>query len=431
MPAVLRDYQVPHARRGLQILLKHKCLLDASDTGTGKTYIACALARVRKSVPLVLAPKATLPAWERVAAQIGVEIVAINPEMARGSRARKGALQRKDKDGIIHRYALSDLGEEKPYGQGSYWRWNREFDDVIVDEAHLYGGATTLNSKMLIAAKRQFGNVHIMTGTLADNPLQMKATGYALGLHNLKDYRDFLYRYGCKPAFMGGFEFAGDDADLARLHAAIFPAKGIRLRKSEIPGFPKTQIDVRLLDPSETAQKLVKEVEEEFRLYKTTSNKAIRLERTLVEDMADTAKLYAETSRVVLFVNYRESAAALAEKLKCPVIWGDQDPVERQNIIDRFQANELEYVVATYGAGQAGIGFHDPTGEVQRTVELAPTFDPRGLVQALGRVHRDGAAFSQQLLMGYRGTYQEEMLDRLSVKCQRMDTINGDDLLAA
>ena len=46
--------------------------LDASDTGTGKTYVAAHLAKELGLPVGIIAPKAVLPSWARVLKEVGV-----------------------------------------------------------------------------------------------------------------------------------------------------------------------------------------------------------------------------------------------------------------------------------------------------------------------------------------------------------------------
>ena len=57
----LRDYQVPHAEKIFQSLVNRNYALDASDTGTGKTYVALECCKRLGVVPLVVGPKSARP----------------------------------------------------------------------------------------------------------------------------------------------------------------------------------------------------------------------------------------------------------------------------------------------------------------------------------------------------------------------------------
>ena len=444
--AKLRPYQVPHATAALQILQKRHAILDASDTGVGKTYSTLAVCQALGIVPLVIAPKALLPSWERVAAYLGTDVMTAGYEAARGSRNRKNARTREDREGRVKKLAESEIGIEKAWGSGSFYQFKHAFHTVVFDEVHNCQGLTTLNGKMLIAAKRQCENVITLSATAADSPLQMKALGFALGLHSLKDFQNWILSNGCKPYWAGGWRFLGDSDDageaaegrecLQRLHSQIFPSRGVRLRKSEIPGFPKTQISTRFLKGGPEVQKLVKDINDESKKDSFDASWVSlvqKLESMMVADAIDMARDLVRDSHVVFFVNYRASAEAIKKALgdECGIIWGEQDPAERQSYVDQFQGNDLPYLAATYGAGGTGLGFHDPLGRGERSTLMFPTFGARSLQQAFGRVPRDGGAFSQQFLLGFAGTLHEETLETVQGKLERMEILNDGDLQVA
>ena len=53
----LLDYQIQHTENLVRILTKNKTCLDASDTGTGKTYTAIAACSILNLKPIIICPK--------------------------------------------------------------------------------------------------------------------------------------------------------------------------------------------------------------------------------------------------------------------------------------------------------------------------------------------------------------------------------------
>ncbi len=422
LAASLRPYQVPHARTLLKALKNYGAALDASDTGTGKTFVALQLCKWLDVVPVVICPRSVVPTWQRVAEQIGVGADVINYEKVR--RPDYG------------------YGIEKPWGSGSFWRWNHNFSAIIFDEAHNCGGTTTLNSKMVIASKRQSQFTMLLSATMADDVRQMKAAGFALGLHDLKKWHNFLYAYGCEDNWRGQI-VPGDDyqAGLQKLHEKIFPARGSRMRKSEIPGFPKTQIEMKLLD-SDKAGTAADAAADAYARNDIAALHASRqtLELMMTDDILDLADTYGKTSRVAVFVSYKKTLNELVEKFQWRyggdgVGWidgsqvGEKGAEERQRFVDRFQANDLPVIVVNSQAGNAGINLHDPKGKVDRTELVTPQFSGRTLEQVFGRVNRDGGAFSQCFLLAFRHTRQEKVAE---IVMQRRDNLSllNDGVLA-
>ena len=72
--AELLVYQKPHVEKLLKALNKYNVAIDASDTGTGKTYCALACAQRLGLKPLIICPKAVLTSWKRAAKALNIEI---------------------------------------------------------------------------------------------------------------------------------------------------------------------------------------------------------------------------------------------------------------------------------------------------------------------------------------------------------------------
>lgn len=388
-------------------------------------YVACWVAKQMGVTPFVVAPYSTLAEWRKVAAMFGIQIEAVNYEKVRG--VRHG-------DNI---YAESEWGKEIPYGQGTRWVWHNNYDTMFFDEVHRCGGMTSLNSKLLIAAKRQAERVLTMSATAANDPRQMKALGFTLGLFRIKQFRWWLMEHGIEPGLWGGFEWTDDPTEqqeaMRRIGQAIYPVHGSRMRKAEIPGFPKTQIGVRLIDDRlGLAKKLAEDLAEAFKhkaKLEVITEIRQRLELLRVKALADMAEDATERSRVIIFVNFRATISALREQLKpqfgeVPVIDGDNTAREREKIKTAFQANEIPILLANNQAGGVGIGLHDPTGQVERTSIISPCYDPKVMEQVVGRPQRDGAAFSQQWFTYFADTLEEKVAATVQQGMQNIRALN-------
>lgn len=83
----LLAYQIPHKLQMLEALNIRKRVLDASDTGTGKTYVAIALCKELGLEPFIICPKSVIPIWDDVCKFFNVEYFGIsNYEMLKNCR---------------------------------------------------------------------------------------------------------------------------------------------------------------------------------------------------------------------------------------------------------------------------------------------------------------------------------------------------------
>lgn len=356
-----------------------------------------------------------------------------------------------------HYTADSEWIEETKYGSGSYIKWKQVPLGAIFDEVHRCGGTKTLQSKLLIGARRQMNYVMTLSATAADDPRQMKALGFALGLHTLNDnknaeiktgFRSWLFKHGCyEDDDTGTMTFTLSEGKRKRvfteLHQEIFPSRGARMRKTDIPGFPKSKVEVKyLFDETGTAKQLSKDLKDKYELLKGMDFYAAErqaLELLMIPDVMDLFDDLVPQTRVAIFVNYTETLNELVKKLSkkygktlIGFIDGSQSgkagEAQRLDYLHRFQANQLLGIVCNIGAASESMGLHDPTGEVERSTLIFPCDSGRRLRQVLGRVDRIGGGNSTQFLLYFKGTSQEETARRVEARLDNLDLLNDADL---
>lgn len=432
-------YQVPSVTRLVNALRRHRAAVDASDTGTGKTYVALAAMRELGLTPTVVAPKSVLASWKRAAAHYGIEIRAVNYELVRRGSTPYGKI----------------VGEKKGKQDGRRFVWSPDVEALIFDEAHRAKGSDTLNALLIRGAADQRIPTVAASATLGHNPLEFRAVGRLLGLHNWQNFWNWSKSYGCRPAYFGGFEFAGSESDLERLGKQIFPDKGVRIRIADLgDAFPETQIATELVDLNGDTAKLnavYAEMEAEIKALEETAAKDKKNTTALQLTAALRARQKAELVKVPAFVeqvedgienglsvfvavNFRETLSAISERLaaldiKHGVVIGGQDAAERDAAIASFQADETRVILVMIQAGGVGISLHDLNGKHARLALISPTWSAVELRQALGRVHRAGGKTkSLQRILFAAGTVEEKVQQAVDAKLSRLDTLNDADL---
>jgi len=94
--------------------------------------------------------------------------------------------------------------------------------------------------------------------------------------------------------------------------------------------------------------------------------------------------------QAVFFISYIDSANKLHEELSkiapCGLITGDISIDKRQATIDRFQRNELTFIVSTYGVGGLGINLT----AAHHCILVDRAWTPGDVLQAEDRLHRIG-----------------------------------------
>jgi len=422
----LHPWQEKSKNTLLQALQNHSIALDCSDTGTGKTISACAVAKELNLPFAVVAPKVVLPTWREWCSTFGLQ-----PEFVLNyEKLRTGNTQ-----------FISKLPNKQ-------WRWKNAKEDFlyIFDEVHKCKSYKSQNGAMLEAARPS--KILMLSATAASSPLDMRFTGRLLGLHNGVDYFRWLHKNGVVKAPWGGMQFRGGKKVLVGIHSQIFPQKGVRVKISELGNaFPSNQVNAQTFDISPKIGELYAQVEKEIAELKTRAlsdrdpesplTKRLRarqeIELLRVPVMADMAEDFLEEGKsIVCFVNFRQTISALEEKLSKhnPVtIVGDQSEGDRQDAIKAFQANAHHVMICQISAGGVGVSLHDLNGR-PRVSLISPTYSAIDLKQALGRIHRSGAKSpALQYILFAANSIEEEVSQAVRRKLKNIDLLNDGDLL--
>jgi hypothetical protein len=401
----------------------------------------------------VLCPKAVIPHWQKAADEVGAQVRFVTnyeqpriivPKFSRTRLDKKG-----NKAPTNGAEALAIKAEKKrtfPWGEwivrGRSYKWTFPKPTLfVVDECHRCKSKSAQNSIFLTAAAAQNIPTLMMSATVAQDPTDMYSIGYSLGLHNGADWLGWQARYGVARGDIA-WEFLGNDADLQRMNASLFPGHGHRKTFDQIPGFPETQINLYPVSDDAAASKieaLWQEVEvlEQLR-EEALEAVVVRLRARQIAELSKVpslAELVEESviagNSVVVFLNFRESITQLQKILKSPsgTIIGDQSPKVREAWINDFQQDIVNILVCQTQAGGVGISLHDTHGVRPRVTYISPPDSARDLIQALGRVRRDGAKSpSIQNILYLRGSVEERVRKAVERKIHNISLLNDGDL---
>ena len=147
-----------------------------------------------------------------------------------------------------------------------------------------------------------------------------------------------------------------------------------------------------------------------------------------------TTDAHASSSSVVIFVNFRDTAQALINRLSSldeniGFIGGHQNEFERQLEVNKFQSNDSRILICMTQAGGTGLSLHDETGDFPRISLISPSFSAIDLRQALGRVHRaTGKSPSIQKIVFANDTVEMRVCKAVREKLNNIDLINDDEM---
>ena len=148
--------------------------------------------------------------------------------------------------------------------KGFDWKVAKESSLLIFDEVHKAKGIKTLNANMLIAAKRQGYKILMLSATAAEDPREMRAIGFALNLHSLKNFWNWAQDWGCFFDTFNSLQFPSSAQHrLIELNKLIYPSRGHKLFKEDLGDrFQECRI---IQDPIQfTNQKAIENLMEEL-----------------------------------------------------------------------------------------------------------------------------------------------------------------------
>jgi superfamily II DNA or RNA helicase len=404
--------------------------LDTSHVGTGKTVVAAHLAKSLNRPVAVICPKAVIPSWERELKETGIEpIFVLNYEKIRTGKTEW----------------MSKRGKK-------IMKWDLPEDTlVLVDEVHKCKGPYTQNAQLLVSLVAQGYSIHAMSATAAEDPTEMRPLGFALGLHSLnkptdttKSWFGWMMQFGCRQNEWNAWELRAK-SKLSDLNKVMYSKNVKRLTVDDFPdSFKANRVFVEPVafgsaakiakaykDLGITPEIITRLLEdgtvEDSDWVLVNLLRARQLAESLkAKDMADMAKDYVEQGHsVVLFVNFTDTADTLQKLLECPAIVGGQTADERQQVIDDFQDDKEHVIVVNIAAGGTGISLHDINGNRQRISLISPTFNVKDHLQALGRIHRNGAKSDaiQKILVASE-SIEEHVMRVIEQKSDNLNTLH-------
>lgn len=431
----LFDYQKEHSERLIDSLLVNGYAKDGSDTGTGKTVVALTVARRLGLKPFIICPKAVVPSWT----EWSYKFLYSTP--------------------YVYSYEKMRLGNTDYYKKGKgtkragYWTLDPLKVLLIFDEDHRCKSAKSENSKLMIAAKDKGIPTLSLGATSCSNPVEMRALGYLLDMHDDAGWWNWCIKNGCKRGVFGGLTFKGYASVLKRLHDHIYKnGRGSRIRIKDLPpgSFPDNliiadgydigsdsskDIDLIYADLKAELDDLAKRKEEdddsplvaqlrarqEVELYK------VPIFEELTKDAIESG------NSVVIFINFRATMEALTKRLsglgEISFVYGAQDAGTRDSEIKKFQRDATRICICMTQAGGTGLSLHDEHGNHPRISLISPSFSAIDLRQALGRIHRaTGVTPAIQKIVFANDTVEMGVCKAVRKKLNNIDLINDDEL---
>lgn len=445
--------QPAHAETLFRSLQVNGFALDLSETGCGKTYTAAAIARNDGRPVVLIAPKAVLSTWTKILHRFNVvpELVINYELLARGNTKWMKFVKQADPE----RPHVPDATERLPH-----FRLPKDCL-VILDEGHRCKGNGTTNSLMLVSLAVQKIRTLMCSATAACSPMDMKALGFLLQLHNLHDYPDFCRLHGAQwTGRWGSMTFSPDDPAAVKgmnaLNNYLFKMRkcASRMVREDFGDlFPESQVCADSYDLGSNEPKIQRvylDMERELAqleercsnyrehifavLMKARRNAEILKVPIFCEMVED---LYDEGKSVVLFVNFEDTITAINARLgrlkkfigKIAYVIGGQSTAERERDIADFQADTKRVCIANVAAGGVAISLHDLNGKFPRASVISPNWSAIQMMQCIGRVWRQGGKTkSVQKIIYAAKCIEETICRRVQDKLTMLNLLHDGDL---
>ena len=444
--------QYGHTKTLLDSLYLNGFAIDQSETGTGKTYVAAAIIREINRPAFILCPKSVIPQWEKILKKFDLKATIINYEkIGRGNT--KWMKWKKLPD------LMTPWKEDAKVEMPDFKIARNAL--VILDEGHRCKGTDTTNCWMMIALAEQGYKVLISSATIATTPLEMKAVGYLAQMHKLYNFPDFCRVHGAKWVGRWGamtFDMASTEAkkSMKILHEYLFNTRkcSSRLTVDDFgDDFPESHIvaDAYDLGAMEAKCKAVyDDMEAELaKLDERCQNYSEHIFAIMMEARrrAELCKvplfvemiedLFDEGKSIACFVNFQETVEAITKRLEkskklkglIGYIIGGQSEKVRQKDISDFNADVKRVLIINIKAGGTGISLHDLNGNFPRASIISPNYSAYELIQALGRVWRQGGLTkSYQRIVFAAGTIEEQACRRVQFRINNLSSLNDNDM---
>jgi superfamily II DNA or RNA helicase len=440
----LLKFQIEHTENLIHILNKNTTALDASETGTGKTYCAIAACAALNMRPIIICPKSIIYNWKRVCKIFGVKpIIIVNYESI-----RSGKCYNEDDERQVCPYLMyiPKKGSTEMYYE---WQLDKIKEKVIFifDEVHKCSSVATLNGKLLYYTKLTEKNILILSATIADHPEKFKLFFYILNFIDPQHVKEKQMTFNQYMMYMHSW-IMRDAKPMYRIYVMLYPDRATRMRIEALgKEFPETQITAipysmgkdRELE-IERAYKEIADSLDDLRKKETKERGNIlvkimrahqKIELLKVPTFVELTNDYIENGySVVIFVNFTDSLKKLSKLLMTDcLIYGDQTGEDREKNIQNFQNNRARVIICNLKAGSLGVSLHDLDGKHPRVSIISPTWSSIDLTQALGRIHRaSGKSKSLQRIIYAANTIEEKIADKLQKKLKDMNDLNNGDL---
>jgi len=420
---LLFEYQQLHTSKLIDSLNNNNICIDASDTGTGKTYCAIAISKMLNLKPFIICPKIIISTWKKVLNIFNIKDLEVSNYEKLLSNNSYNIYYKKiyNDDNIIVNY-----------------EWFFPDNSIIIfDEIHRCKNTNSQHYKLMASIKPYLNKTKciLISATIADKVKYFASIGYLLDFYNDVS----RYKYWLKNKVI-----PNNDINCAKyLNSLIFPNYGSRIKINDLGDiFQENKIIIETYDMDN--REIINEIYDDIRSCidtldhkesKNILNKIITARQKIellkiptICSLIDEALM--NNLSVVVFLNFNESILKLAKIFNTEsIIYENISDKKRNLIIDNFQNNITNLIILNIKSGGVGISLHDVHGDHRRMSIISPTWSGQDTIQVLGRIHRANSKSSAlQKFIFCKGTIEEYIAKKLEEKLDNISLINDNIL---
>ncbi|KAI8816690.1 uncharacterized protein EV422DRAFT_581226 [Fimicolochytrium jonesii] len=432
----LLDYQEPHVDHMLGVFARGNRGIDASETGTGKTYCTIEMAQRLKLRPFIICPKSVILSWIDVAKKFEVELLGIaGYEQLRGCRYFTGGTLDSADSPYIRKQHIQREEPEAPQDSNEPYR-----APYHVFEFGMPSDAMFVFDEVKIAPTTGWIDVCLAMRPSAN--ASSRSRRIAIFLRNTLNYGAKFspnslaakaIPTGCADnsecAIRSTISREEEERKVDVFHRALTPRFGHRIRIADLGDrFAKNETSCKLQQLYEEIKAIFEELRDK-ELRASALARLIRARQKIeilrIPIFVESAEMYSQEGfSVVIFTNYTETLTQLQGKLECEyVVHGPQTMEERAAAVDAFQQNRTNLISCNIQAGGVGLSLHDVHGGHPRVALFNPTWSGQDMVQGLGRIRRTGGKSpTRQFILFVGGTYEERISQLVQ---QKMAILRG------
>lgn len=442
------DYQAVHISNIIRSLAKYKRALDASDTGTGKTYASLFVCIEMKLVPFIICPKSVIASWRKVLAKLKIsKYYIINYESLQNLKWYRGKSDIMTKCPYLYIVEREDMGKAIKNEPGiapdfpaklkstkTIYKWKNIPDDTILifDEAHKCKNRISNNSEMLYAAAKTTCYILMLSATIAEKPKSFVTAGFVLGLYReIKKGMEWINHCGT----------INNPQPMLAVHKVIFNEYASRMKISDTgDNFKNNIIEAvcfemkeseeiqKMHDLIEKAVKSLRIKEDQSEALARLSYARMRIEMLKIPEAIELVKnLLDKGYSIAIFTNYTDTINKLSIELKTMcIVYGEQTIEDRNKHVEDFNLDKQRVILCNIRSGGVGISLHDLNGKHPRVAIIFPSYSAQDTLQSLGRIHRAGGKTDcLQYILYCKDTVEESMCENIREKIMNISGLNN------